>query len=63
MDMLQESPADFYSAKKMNKWISASNHLGVVAKKYSDQWTANYYAYYALVVLSYIEKDSKKKDG
>ena len=61
-DILKESMADFDSAKNMNEWISASNHLSLVAKKYSDQWAANYYACYTLTVLSYIEKDSKKKD-
>lgn len=62
-DVLKESMADFDSAKNMNEWISASNHLGLVARKYNDQWAANYYACYTLTVLSYIEKDSKKKDG
>ena len=54
---------DFDSAKNMNEWVAASNHLGLIAKKYSDEWAANYYACYSLTVLSYIEKDSKKKDA
>lgn len=54
---------DFDSAKDMNAWVSASNHLGLIAKKYSGQWAANYYACYSLTVLSFIEKDAKKKDA
>jgi hypothetical protein len=54
---------DFDSAKTMNDWVSASNHLGLIANKYSDDWAANYYACYSLTVLSYMEKDAKKKDG
>jgi len=54
---------DFDSAKDMNVWVSASNHLGLIANKYSDQWAANYYACYSLTVLSFIEKDAKKKDA
>jgi hypothetical protein len=54
---------DFDSAKNMNEWVAASNHLGLIAKKYSDEWAANYYACYSLTVLSYMEKDSKKKDA
>jgi len=54
---------DFDSAKNMNEWVSASNHLALIAKKYTAQWAANYYACYSLTVLSYIEKDAKKKDA
>ena len=54
---------DLDSAKNMNDWVSASNHLVLIANKYSDDWAANYYACYSLTVLSYMEKDAKKKDG
>ena len=60
---LKSGVDDFDSAKNMNEWISASNRLGLIAKKYTDQWAANYYACYSLTVLSYIEKDAKKRDA
>ena len=60
---LKASVDDFDSAKNMSEWVSATNHLGLIAKKYPEQWAANYYACYSLTVLSYIEKDTKKKDA
>jgi hypothetical protein len=60
---LKAGVEDFDSAKTMNDWVSASNHLGLIANKYTDDWAANYYACYSLTVLSYMEKNSKKKDG
>jgi len=60
---LKASVDDFDSAKNMSEWVSATNHLGLIAKKYPEQWAANYYACYSLTVLSYIEKDAKKKDA
>ena len=54
---------DLDSAKNLSDWVSASNHLGLIANKYTDDWAANYYACYSLTVLSYMEKDAKKKDG
>jgi len=60
---LKASVDDFDSAKNMSEWVAASNHLGLIATNYSDQWAANYYACYSLTVLSYIEKDAKKRDA
>lgn len=60
---LKMSVDDLDSAKNMNEWLSASNRLGLIAKKYSNQWAANYYACYSLTVLSFMEKDGKKKDA
>ena len=60
---LKAGVEDFETAKNMSEWVSACNHLGLIAKKYQDQWAANYYAAYSLTVLSYIEKDAKKKDA
>ncbi len=60
---LKSSVADFDSARSTNDLVSACNRLGLIAKKYNDQWAANYYACYSLTILSYIEKDTKKKDA
>jgi len=53
---------DFDSAANLNECVSAANHLVLIANKYSEEWAANYYACYSLTILSYIEKDGKKRD-
>ena len=60
---LKASVDDFEAGKNMNDWFTAANRLGLIANKYSNDWAANYYACYSLTVLSYIEKDGKKRDG
>lgn len=60
---LSESFMAFDTAKNLNEMITASNRLGLIAKKWSDQWSANYYVCYSLTILSYIEKDDKKRDA
>ena len=60
---LKASVDDFEAGKNMNEWFTAANRLGLIANKYSTDWAANYYACYSLTVLSFIEKDSKKKDA
>ncbi len=53
----------FDTTRSMNEMVAASNHLGLIAKKWTDQWSANYYAGYSLIILSYVEKDEKKRDA
>jgi hypothetical protein len=60
---LKAGVEDLDSAMNLSDWVSASNHLVLIANKYTDDWAANYYACYSLTVLSYMEKDAKKKDG
>jgi len=60
---LKAGVEDFDASKSMNECVSAGNHLALIARKYPEQWAANYYACYSLTVLSYIEKDAKKKDA
>ena len=60
---LKESVDDFESSKNMNELVSAANRLSLIANKFKDQWSANYYACYSLTVLSYVEKEAKKKDA
>ena len=60
---LKESVDDFESAKNINELVSAANRLSLIANKFKDQWSANYYACYSLTVLSYVEKEAKKKDA
>jgi len=61
--VLQENYADFDSAKSVMDMQTASNRFGLIAKKWANEWIAQYYAAYALVILSYIEKDEKKRDA
>jgi len=39
------------------------NKLGLIAKKYKDEWAPHYYASFAKAVLSYSEKDATKRDA
>jgi hypothetical protein len=52
----------FDSAKSLNEMYALSNRFGLIAGKFVDQWAAQYYASYSLTVLSYIDKDDKKRD-
>jgi hypothetical protein len=40
-----------------------SNKLSLIAKKYSNEWTAHYYDAYAKTQLSYMEKEDAKRDA
>jgi hypothetical protein len=40
-----------------------ANKLSMIAKKYNTEWTAFYYDAYAKIMLSYDEKDDKRKDA
>ncbi len=39
------------------------NKLVLIAKKFSDQWAAQFYAAYSRIQLSYFEKDGPKRDA
>jgi hypothetical protein len=60
---LQETYINFDTAKLMNEMVAASNKLTLIAQKYSNEWAAQYYAAFGLTVLSYIDKDEKKRDA
>lgn len=40
-----------------------SNKLSLIAKKWNDEWSAQYYNAYSKAVLSYYEKDEAKRDA
>jgi len=54
---------DFDTSKTFSDMVTASNKMKLVAGKWSEQWTAQYYAGYMLTVLSFIEKDEAKRDS
>lgn len=49
----------------MNAQVKAeqSNKLALIAKKWSDSWSAHYYNAYSKAVLSYFEKEEAKRDA
>jgi hypothetical protein len=61
--ILTNSFAGFDTATTMGDLQIASNRLGLIANKWADQWSAQYYSGYSLVVLSFFEKDAAKKDA
>jgi hypothetical protein len=60
--ILTEAYIAFDSAKSLNEMYAVSNRLGLISGKYDNQWAAQYYAGYCFTVLSYIDKDDKKRD-
>ncbi len=43
--------------------LEQSNKLGLIAKKWNEEWATHYYNAYSKGVLSYMEKDEKKRDA
>jgi hypothetical protein len=61
-DALTTTLQNFDSAKIFHEMMAATNRLGLIARKWDNQWAAQYYAAYSLVILSYAEKEQKNKD-
>ena len=63
---LEESLGKVYmqmdSIKGLSDMMSVSAQFDMIADKWDNEWSANYYAAYAKVIASFIEQDSKKKD-
>jgi hypothetical protein len=53
----------FDTSKDMQLKVSASNKLGLIAKKWNDEWLGHYYNAYSKAQLSYMEKDATKRDA
>ncbi len=54
---------DSTSLENMPQRMELSNKLGLIAKKYPDEWVPHYYNAYSKVMLSYLEKDEAKRDA
>jgi hypothetical protein len=50
------------SIKSLSDMMSVSAQFDMIADKWSNEWSANYYAAYAKVIASFIVQDVKKKD-
>lgn len=50
------------SIKSLSDMMSVSAQFDMIASKWENEWSSNYYAAYAKVIASFIVQDSKKKD-
>jgi hypothetical protein len=50
------------TAETFGTYMSAAAQFELIANMYSDQYAANYYAAYSKAMVSYVEKDSKRRD-
>jgi hypothetical protein len=60
---LGEAFMTFNTTKDHQEKINQSNKLGLIAKKYSQDWVTGYYAALSKIFLSYEEQDNAKKDA
>lgn len=61
--VLENTFLAFDTTRDLSVKTQQSNKLSLIAKKYSDEWTAHYYNAYAKAQLSYMEKDEAKRDA
>jgi hypothetical protein len=50
------------SIKGLSDMMSVSAQFDMIADKWNNEWSANYYAAYGKIIASFIVQDSKKKD-
>ncbi len=50
------------SVQNLSGMMNVSAQLDMIAAKWENEWSTNYYAAYAKVIASFIVQDSKKKD-
>ena len=50
------------TVKNLSGMMSVSAQFDMIADKWGNEWSSNYYAAYAKVIVSFIVQDSKKKD-
>ena len=62
-EVLTKTFIAFDSTQDFQKKMEQSNKLGLISKKYTDEWAAHYYNAYAKTSLSYMEKDEAKRDA
>lgn len=61
-ESLNKALTQMDSIKGLSDMMSVSSQLDMIADKWSNEWSANYYAAYAKVIASFIVQDVKKKD-
>jgi hypothetical protein len=50
------------SAQNLSDMMSISAQFDMIASKWENEWSSNYYAAYAKTIVSFIVQDNKKKD-
>ena len=50
------------SVQNLSQMMSVSAQFDMIASKWENEWSSNYYAAYAKVIASFIVQDNKKKD-
>jgi hypothetical protein len=50
------------SVQNMSSMMSVSAQFDMIASKWENEWSSNYYAAYAKVIASFIVQDNNKKD-
>ncbi|MES2701167.1 MAG: hypothetical protein V4649_00920 [Bacteroidota bacterium] len=53
----------FDTTQAFDTKVEQSNKLGLITKKWDGEWVTHYYAAYSKAILSYMEKDTKKRDA
>jgi hypothetical protein len=61
--ILRDAYLNFEQSDTLQSKINAANRLDLIAARYPDQWTGFYYSTYAKVVISYLLKEEKQRDG
>lgn len=62
-ETLKKTFTAYDTTQDVQKKIEASNKLTMIAKKYNTEWSAHFYNAYSKAILSYMEKDEKKRDA
>jgi hypothetical protein len=50
------------SVQNLSQMMSVSAQFDMIASKWENEWSSNYYAAYAKTIASFIAQDNKKKD-
>ena len=61
--VLQATYIAFDTSHDLAAKTEQANKLGLIAKKWPDEWATNYYAAYSKTMLSFLEQDGTKKDA
>ncbi len=61
-ESLNKTSMQMDSVKNLAGMMSVSAQFDMIADKWENEWSSNYYAAYVKVILSFLVQDSKKKD-
>lgn len=62
-EMLTKTFTAFESTRELTEKMEHSNKLGLISKKWSDEWAGHYYNAYSKAFLSYQEPNEAKRDA